>query len=39
MLKQRKQGEFFQKYLLQLRAGADVVFPPGKEPAPMPSRQ
>jgi len=37
MLKQRKQGEFFQKYLMQLRTGANVVYPPGKEPPPMPS--
>jgi peptidyl-prolyl cis-trans isomerase C len=32
LLKRRKQTEFFQKYLLKLRAGANVVFPPGKEP-------
>lgn len=39
MLKQRKQGELFQKYLVQLRAGANIVFPPGKEPPPMPPRK
>jgi peptidyl-prolyl cis-trans isomerase C len=32
ILKLRKQTEFFQKYLQKLRAGANVVFPPGKEP-------
>jgi len=37
MLKQRKQSELFQKYLVQLRTGANVVYPPGKEPPPMPS--
>ncbi len=36
MLKQKKQGELFQKYLMQLRAGANVVYPPGKEPSPVP---
>lgn len=35
ILKRRKQTEFFQKYLQKLRAGANVVFPPGKEPAPL----
>ena len=39
MLKQRKQGELFAKYLMQIRSEANVVFPPGKEPPPMPPRK
>ena len=35
MLKQRKQRELFAKYLTQIRAEANVVFPPGKEPPPV----
>ena len=35
ILKRRKQTEFFQNYLQKLRAGANVVFPPGKEPTPL----
>jgi len=33
-LKRRKQSELFQKYLVQLRAEAKIVYPPGKEPPP-----
>lgn len=39
MLKQRKQGEFFKKYLEQLKIAAKIVYPPGKEPPPMPFPQ
>jgi peptidyl-prolyl cis-trans isomerase C len=39
MLKRKRQGEFFTKYLTQIRAEANVVFPPGKEPPSMPPRK
>lgn len=32
MLKQRKRSGFFGKYLMQIRAEAKIVYPPGKEP-------
>lgn len=35
-LKRRKQNELFQKYLVQLRTEAKIVYPPGKEPPPPP---
>ncbi len=35
-LKRRKQSELFQKYLVQLKAGAKIVYPPGKEPLAAP---
>ena len=38
MLSQRKQSELFQKYLVQLKAQAKIVYPPGKEPLPTPPR-
>lgn len=34
MLKQKKQGEFYKKYITALEAAADIVYPPGKEPKP-----
>ncbi len=34
MLKQKKQGEFYKKYINALEAAADIVYPPGKEPKP-----
>jgi parvulin-like peptidyl-prolyl isomerase len=37
-LKQRKRSEFFAKYLMQLRAEAKIVYPPGKEPPPVTPR-
>ncbi|MHC4109974.1 MAG: peptidylprolyl isomerase [Planctomycetota bacterium] len=37
-LKRRKQGELFQKYLVQIRAEAKIVYPPGKEPPPVAPR-
>ena len=33
-LKQKKQGEFYKKYINDLEAAADIVYPPGKEPKP-----
>jgi peptidyl-prolyl cis-trans isomerase C len=36
MLKQRKQGELAQKYVASLKAQANIVYPPGKEPRPTP---
>ena len=38
MLKQRKQGEFFAKYIESLKAQARIVYPPGKKPLPTPLR-
>ncbi len=38
MLKQRKQRELFAKYLMQLKAEAKIVYPPGKEPPPVTPR-
>lgn len=35
-LKQRKQGELAQKYVASLKAQAKIVYPPGKEPKPLP---
>lgn len=35
-LKRKKQNELFQKYLIQLRAEAKIVYPPGKEPLAAP---
>lgn len=37
-LKQRMQGELAQKYVASLKAKANIVYPPGKEPPPMPTR-
>ena len=33
-LTQRKQAEIANKYIESLKAAADIVYPPGKEPAP-----
>jgi peptidyl-prolyl cis-trans isomerase C len=33
-LTQRKQAEFDKKYIDSLKAAANIVYPPGKEPAP-----
>jgi len=33
-LTQRKQAEFANKYIDSLKAAANIVYPPGKEPAP-----
>ncbi len=38
MLKQRKRSGFFGKYLMQIRAEAKIVYPPGKEPPPVTPR-
>ncbi len=37
-LKRRKQSGLFQKYLVQIRAEAKIVYPPGKEPPPVAPR-
>jgi len=37
-LEQRKRSGFFGKYLMQLRAEAKIVYPPGKEPPPVAPR-
>jgi len=37
-LKQRKQGELAQKYVASLKAKANIIYPPGKKPLPMPPR-
>ena len=37
-LKQRKQGELAQKYVASLKAQANIIYPPGKQPLPMPPR-
>lgn len=34
MLKQKKQGEFYKKYVETLKDEAKIVYPPGKEPVP-----
>jgi len=34
MLKQKKQSDFYKKYITTLEAAADIVYPPGKEPKP-----
>ncbi|NIP51202.1 MAG: hypothetical protein GWN67_04595 [Phycisphaerae bacterium] len=36
MLKQQKQGPFITKYIESLKAGAKIVYPPGKEPPLIP---
>jgi peptidyl-prolyl cis-trans isomerase C len=36
MLKQQKANEHVLKYIESLKAKAEIVYPPGKEPAPMP---
>jgi parvulin-like peptidyl-prolyl isomerase len=33
-LTQRKQAEFANKYIDSLKAAANIVYPPGKEPTP-----
>jgi parvulin-like peptidyl-prolyl isomerase len=33
-LTQKKQSEFANKYIESLKAAADIVYPPGKEPTP-----
>ena len=35
-LTQQKQSELDNKYIESLKAAADIVYPPGKEPAPVP---
>lgn len=35
MLKQRKRKEHLPKYIEFIKAGAEIVYPPGKEPAPI----
>jgi len=37
-LKQRKQGGLAQKYIVSLKAQANIVYPPGKKPLPTPPR-
>lgn len=37
MLKQQKQGPFITKYIESLKAGAKIVYPPGKEPPLVPN--
>lgn len=38
MLTQMKQREFTMQYIESLRADADIVYPPGKEPKAVPTR-
>ena len=37
MLKQQKQGPLITKYIESLKAQAKIVYPPGKEPPPVPT--
>jgi parvulin-like peptidyl-prolyl isomerase len=36
-LTQKKQNEFDNKYIESLKAEANIVYPPGKEPTPAPA--